>query len=98
MILFFEKLYGESTDSFRGLPSNLFPHFSDQDVNFFVKAMIDDEIQKALFDMAPLNFLESDGFHAHFFRGSGTLLEEPFVSGFEEYLLEITLNLNSTTH
>lgn len=52
----------------KGLPTDLFPRFSTQDISFLRRAVTNDEIKKALFDIAHLKVLGSDGFHALFFQ------------------------------
>ncbi|MBA0582413.1 hypothetical protein Gorai_024561, partial [Gossypium raimondii] len=51
-----------------GLLSNLFPSFKEQDIVFLENAVFDEEIKKALFDMAPLKVPGSNRFHAYFFQ------------------------------
>ncbi|KAK5792684.1 hypothetical protein PVK06_033801 [Gossypium arboreum] len=65
---FFENLYGEIPNSMSDLPLNIFPCLKEHDIDFLNKPVLNDEIKKALFDMAPLKALGSDGFHAHFFQ------------------------------
>ncbi|KAA3479708.1 LINE-1 reverse transcriptase isogeny [Gossypium australe] len=43
------------------IPPNIFPHFKEQDIDFLNKPVLNDEIKKALFDMAPLKTPGSDG-------------------------------------
>lgn len=65
---FFENLFGERMKPIKGLPFNIFPKFNDLDVTFLERGVSDEEIKKALFDMAPLKAPGSDSFHAHFFQ------------------------------
>lgn len=64
---FFEKLYGENPSPISYLPFDLFPRFTKEEIDFLSKPILNNEIKKALFDMAPLKALGSDNFHAHFF-------------------------------
>ncbi|KAH1106715.1 hypothetical protein J1N35_010483 [Gossypium stocksii] len=60
-VRFFEKLYGEIPTSMSDLPMNLFFHIKKDDFDFLNKPILNDEIKKALFDMALLKAPESDG-------------------------------------
>ncbi|KAK5840215.1 hypothetical protein PVK06_009102 [Gossypium arboreum] len=70
---FFKKLYGEKPSA-KSTPLNIFSLFKEQDIDFLKKPVLNDEINKALFDMAPLKAPGSDGFHAHFFQSQWDLL------------------------
>ncbi|KAH1074240.1 hypothetical protein J1N35_026568 [Gossypium stocksii] len=50
---FFKNLYSEIPNPVLDLPLNIFPHLKEQDINFLNKSMLNFEIKKALFDMAP---------------------------------------------
>ncbi|KAA3460795.1 reverse transcriptase [Gossypium australe] len=63
-VKYFEKLYGETPTPTFNAPLINFPH----DIDFLNKAVSNEEIKNALFDMAPLKAPGSDGFHAHFFQ------------------------------
>ncbi|KAG8485688.1 hypothetical protein CXB51_019010 [Gossypium anomalum] len=52
----------------KGLPLNAFPALSDEDFNLLNRPVFYEEIKTALFDMAPLKALGSDGFHALFYQ------------------------------
>ncbi|KAH1096690.1 hypothetical protein J1N35_013611 [Gossypium stocksii] len=67
-IKFFENLYGENPSPMFDIPLNIFPRLKDQDIDFIKKLILNDEIKKALFDMASLKAPGSDGFHAYFFQ------------------------------
>ncbi|KAH1131559.1 hypothetical protein J1N35_002937 [Gossypium stocksii] len=67
-VRFLETLYGETPIPLFEFPVNIFPRLKDQDIDFLNKPVLNDEIKKALFDMAPLKALGNDGFHAHFFQ------------------------------
>ncbi|KAH1107994.1 hypothetical protein J1N35_011762 [Gossypium stocksii] len=71
---FFEKLYGEAPSSMRSLLNFDFPVLSPSDISLLESTITDEEIKKALFDMAPLKALGSDGFHAHFFQSQWDIL------------------------
>lgn len=70
---FFEKLYGEKPSA-KSTPLNIFSLLKEQDIDFLKKPVLNDEIKKALFDMAPLKAPGSDGFHARFFQSQWDLL------------------------
>ncbi|XP_016748714.1 uncharacterized protein [Gossypium hirsutum] len=65
---FFEKLYGEIPTPMSAPPLNIFPRITDQNFDFLNKPILNDEIKKALFDMAPLKAPRSHGYHALFFQ------------------------------
>ncbi|KAA3460139.1 reverse transcriptase [Gossypium australe] len=67
-VKYFENLYGETTSTPTNVPSEIFPRLKQQDIDFLNKAISNEEIKKALFDMAPLKAPGSDGYHAHFFQ------------------------------
>ncbi|KAH1083899.1 hypothetical protein J1N35_023660 [Gossypium stocksii] len=58
---FFEKRYGETPPALRGTPYFDFPNLSSSDISFLEDDAIDEEIKKALFDIAPLKASGSDG-------------------------------------
>ncbi|KAA3479140.1 Retrovirus-related Pol polyprotein LINE-1 [Gossypium australe] len=65
-VKFFEDLYGEYPEPMSDILSKIFSSLKEQDIDFLNKPILNDEIKKALFDMAPLKAPRSDGFHAHF--------------------------------
>lgn len=66
---FFERLYGETPHySLRGIPNFDFPKLSSSEVTFLESDITNEEIKRALFDMAPLKAPGSDGYHALFFQ------------------------------
>lgn len=65
---FFEQLYGESSPFLSSRPNFDFPNLTFTEIKFLEKAVTNEEIKKALFDMAPLKASGSDGFHTHFFQ------------------------------
>lgn len=65
---FYVRLYEEQPGLIIGLPPNALLHLSDRDLNVLNKAISDEKIKFALFDMAPLKSLESDGYHALFYQ------------------------------
>ncbi|KAA3489594.1 reverse transcriptase [Gossypium australe] len=73
-VKFFENMYGENPRPIIDIPSNIFPCLKEQGIEFLNKPVLNDEIKKALFDMAPLKAPRSDGFHAHFFQSQWDLV------------------------
>ncbi|KAA3453419.1 reverse transcriptase [Gossypium australe] len=73
-VKFFEDLYGECSEPISDIPSNVFPSLKEQDIDFLKKSILNDEIKKALFDMAPLKAPGSDGYHAIFFQSQWDLV------------------------
>ncbi|KAA3467540.1 reverse transcriptase [Gossypium australe] len=73
-VIFFEKLYGEKPRSMADIPANIFPCLKEQFIDFLSKPVPNEEINKALFDMAPLKAPGSDGFYAHFFQSQWDLV------------------------
>ncbi|KAA3460126.1 reverse transcriptase [Gossypium australe] len=73
-VKFFEDLYGECSEPISDIPSNIFPSLKEQDIDFLKKPILNDEIKKALFDMAPLKAPGSDGYHAIFFQSQWDLV------------------------
>ncbi|KAH1114363.1 hypothetical protein J1N35_007741 [Gossypium stocksii] len=71
---FFENLYGEIPNSMPDHPLNIFSRLKKQDINFLNKPILNIEIKKAFFDMAPLKAPGSDGFHAYFFQSQWDLV------------------------
>lgn len=67
-INFFEKLYEERPEPFRELLTNLFPRFKEQRIELLEKAVTDEEIKKALFDMTPLKASGNDGYNTLFLQ------------------------------
>ncbi|KAH1098637.1 hypothetical protein J1N35_015558 [Gossypium stocksii] len=65
---FFQKLYRERPAPMGNLPPSGFPQLDSDDVSFLGKPITNEEIKKALFDMAPLRAPGSDGYHALFFQ------------------------------
>ncbi|KAK5812075.1 hypothetical protein PVK06_027474 [Gossypium arboreum] len=60
---FFERLYGETPpSSLKGIPSFDFPKLSSPEVAFLESDITNEEIKRALFDMAPLKAPGSDRF------------------------------------
>ncbi|KAA3466349.1 reverse transcriptase [Gossypium australe] len=73
-VKYFEKLYGENPNPIPDIPSNIFPSLKEQDIDFLKKPVLNEEIKKALFDMAPLKAPGSDGYHAHSFQSQWDLI------------------------
>ncbi|KAA3453503.1 reverse transcriptase [Gossypium australe] len=73
-VKFLENLYGENPSPMYNIPSNIFPSLEEQDIDFLKKAVTNDEIKKALFNMAPLKASGSDGYHAHFYQSQWDLV------------------------
>ncbi|KAH1074896.1 hypothetical protein J1N35_027224 [Gossypium stocksii] len=71
---FFEKLYGEVPQALGDLPNISFPRLSTPKITFLEELITNDEIKKALFDIAPLKAPENDGYHAHFFQSQWDIL------------------------
>ncbi|XP_052886977.1 uncharacterized protein LOC128295438 [Gossypium arboreum] len=71
---FFENLYGKIPNPMPDLPLNTFPRLKDHDIDFLKKPVLNVEIKKALFDMAPLKAPGSDGFHVYFFQSQWDLV------------------------
>ncbi|KAK5786060.1 hypothetical protein PVK06_040687 [Gossypium arboreum] len=71
---FFEKLYGEIPTPMSAPPLNIFPRITDQNFDFLNKPILNDDIKKALFDMAPLKAPGSDEYHALFFQSQWDLV------------------------
>ncbi|KAH1083414.1 hypothetical protein J1N35_023175 [Gossypium stocksii] len=63
-------LYGERPSSMRGLPLNPFLCLTDKDFNLLNNLISDEEIKAALFHMAPLKAIGSDGYHIFFLTKS----------------------------
>ncbi|KAA3482563.1 LINE-type retrotransposon LIb DNA [Gossypium australe] len=93
---FFGKLYGEVPIVSRDDPNNSFSCLKPPEITFLNTAVSNEEIKKALFDMAPLKALGSDGFHALFFQSQWDILGEDvcqWVKGiFEGKMIEPELN------
>ncbi|KAH1131350.1 hypothetical protein J1N35_002728 [Gossypium stocksii] len=75
-IQFFQTLYGEEPDGRSILPPNHFPQLDQVDINFLGKAVSNEEIKSALFNMAPLKAPGSDGYHALFFQNQWSNIGE----------------------
>ncbi|KAH1045831.1 hypothetical protein J1N35_036615 [Gossypium stocksii] len=73
---FFERLYGEALPILSSSSNSDFPSLTLLEVNFLEKAITNEEIKKALFDMAPLKAPGSDRFHAHFFQSQWDTFRE----------------------
>ncbi|KAG8490242.1 hypothetical protein CXB51_015567 [Gossypium anomalum] len=65
---FFERLYGETSYILRDTPCFSFPKLSLSEVSFLESDISNEEIKRALFDMAPLKAPGSDEYHALFFQ------------------------------
>ncbi|KAK5838670.1 hypothetical protein PVK06_007405 [Gossypium arboreum] len=63
--IFFERLYGETPSPMPNHPENIFPSLKENEIDYLSKPVLNDEIKKALFDMAPLkDFGKQVGFIA----------------------------------
>ncbi|KAA3469799.1 tyrosine decarboxylase 1-like [Gossypium australe] len=71
---FFGKLYGEAPSVLRDIPNNGIPCLNTSEITFLETVITNEEIKRALLDMAPLKALGSDGFHAHFFQSQWDIL------------------------
>ncbi|KAA3481478.1 Retrovirus-related Pol polyprotein LINE-1 [Gossypium australe] len=71
---FFERLYGEVPTNLKNLPKNGFPCIEPSKTTFLDATISNEEIKKALFNMAPLKAPGSDGFHALFFQSQWDIL------------------------
>ncbi|KAH1121735.1 hypothetical protein J1N35_004895 [Gossypium stocksii] len=67
-VTFYKNLYKEQSRGMDGLGSGAFPILSQEDILFLSRPVSNDEIKKALFDMAPLKAPGSDGLHAIFYQ------------------------------
>ncbi|KAK5772897.1 hypothetical protein PVK06_049199 [Gossypium arboreum] len=65
---FFQKLYRDILVPMGTLPQSGFPQLDPADISFLERPVTNEEIKKAMFDMAPLKAPGSDGFHALFFQ------------------------------
>lgn len=70
---FFQKLYRDIPAPMRTLPQSGFPQLDPADISFLERPVMNEEIKKAMFDMAPLKAPSSDGFHVLFFQKHRTL-------------------------
>ncbi|KAA3453866.1 reverse transcriptase [Gossypium australe] len=73
-VKFFERLDGEVSTNLRTMPKNGFPRIEPSEITFLEAVISNEEIKKALFDMAPLKAPGSDGFHALFFQSQWDIL------------------------
>ncbi|XP_016679196.1 uncharacterized protein [Gossypium hirsutum] len=71
---FFERLYGEAPPILRDIPIVGFPCLNSSEITFSKVAITNEDIKRALFDMAPLKALGSDSFYAHFFQSQWDIL------------------------
>ncbi|XP_012453509.1 uncharacterized protein LOC105775544 [Gossypium raimondii] len=71
---FFEGLFREDSSTLRDIPNVGFPRFNSSEITFLEAHISNEEIKRALFDMAPLKAPGSDGFHAHFFQSQWDVL------------------------
>ncbi|KAA3475693.1 Retrovirus-related Pol polyprotein LINE-1 [Gossypium australe] len=85
-VKFFEDLYGENPSPMPDIPSDIFTSLKENDIHFLNKPVLNEEIKKALFDMAPLKAPGSDGFHAHFFQSQWDLVGGAVCEWIEEEL------------
>lgn len=65
---FFQNLYGEDLGLTRDLLAHNFPSLDSSNLDFLGRVVTNEEIKFALFDMAPLKTLGSNGFHAFLFQ------------------------------
>ncbi|KAA3475230.1 Retrovirus-related Pol polyprotein LINE-1 [Gossypium australe] len=89
---FFERLYSEVPTNLRNLLKNGFPCIEPSETTFLEAAISNEEIKKALFDMAPLKAPGSDGFHALQWDILGTDVCRWVKSVFEGNPIEPELN------
>ncbi|KAH1055899.1 hypothetical protein J1N35_033964 [Gossypium stocksii] len=68
MVNLFQNLYGKTPSLLENLPLSTFLSLVSEDINFLRKNISNKEIKIALFDMAPLKALGSDGFKAAFIQ------------------------------
>ncbi|KAA3475887.1 tyrosine decarboxylase 1-like [Gossypium australe] len=73
-VAFFERLYGETPTTLGIFPKEGFHRIEPSEISFLEAAVSNEEIKKALFDMAPLKAPGSDGFHAQFFQSQWNIL------------------------
>ncbi|KAA3486878.1 LINE-1 reverse transcriptase isogeny [Gossypium australe] len=71
---FFEKLYGEVPTVLRDTPNNGFPCLNPSEITFLEATILNEEIKRTLFDMAPLKAPGSDGYHTLFFQSKWDIL------------------------
>ncbi|KAA3474645.1 reverse transcriptase [Gossypium australe] len=71
---FFQKLYGEAPNTPEDTPNHGFPCIKPSEIRFLETPISNEEIKKALFDMAPLKAPGSDGYHALFFQSQWDIL------------------------
>ncbi|KAG8494116.1 hypothetical protein CXB51_011832 [Gossypium anomalum] len=69
------RLYGEIPSPMPNLPSNIFLRLKESEIDYLSKPVLNVEIKKALFNMAPLKAPRCDGYHELFFQSQWDLLE-----------------------
>ncbi|KAK5793700.1 hypothetical protein PVK06_034853 [Gossypium arboreum] len=96
---FFENLYGEAPPVLRDIPSSGFPSLNPSEISFLKSAITNEEINVALFDMAPLKAPRSDGFYAHFFQSQWNILGKDVCQWVKDVFdgKQIELDLNNTS-
>lgn len=89
---FYQNLYGQDLGPIRNLSLHRFLKLETPDLKFLGRVIMDKEIKAALFDMALLKALGSDGFHAvFFFRNCGVLLGLLSMIRLRKFLMEAQL-------
>ncbi|KAA3454599.1 Retrovirus-related Pol polyprotein LINE-1 [Gossypium australe] len=71
---FSRKLYGEAPTVSRITSNNGFPCLKPSEIMFLEATISNEEIKRAIFDMAPLKAPGSDGYHALFFQSQWDIL------------------------
>ncbi|MBA0845023.1 hypothetical protein Goarm_005853, partial [Gossypium armourianum] len=93
---YFEELFGEDSSTLRDIPNVGFPSFNSSEITFLKASITNEEIKRALFDMAPLKAPGSDGFHAYFFQSQWDILGNDVCQWvkdiFDRRLIEPELN------
>lgn len=80
------------------MPPNRFPQFASTDSDFLGRVVTNEEIKRAMFDMAPLKAPGSDDFHAIFFQKQWDTVG-PAVCGWVKMVFngrDINFGLNNT--